>query len=150
MDRHDQCGPVRCFGLRRQLDHLAPQRRLGLPATKSENELTELAFDGSLPSGLDELCAEDATDENIILVGESIEGTLSESVERLDDETYFDAWVLPVCESGLITIEMMSELDATRSARHPATRFCTTLSSTCATSFRTEPRREYACFPHSR
>ena len=84
--------------------------KLNVPATKSENEpLTEDGRPLPLPGGLEELCAGDTTDENIILVGESVGGTLSEADERMDDETYFDAWLLPVCEGGLITIEMMSE-----------------------------------------
>ena len=84
--------------------------KLNLPATKSEGEpITEAAFDDPLPGVLEELCAEDTSTENVILVGGVVTGTLDESDDRMDDETYFDSWILPVCEGGLITIEMTSD-----------------------------------------
>lgn len=48
--------------------------------------------------------------DNLIGVGETVEGTLSEADEQFDDKTYVDAWVLLVCEPGTITIEMESEV----------------------------------------
>lgn len=56
-----------------------------------------------------ESCALWDADESTILVGQTVEGMLDESDDQLEDETYVDSWILPVCEDGPITIEMRSE-----------------------------------------
>lgn len=84
--------------------------KLEVPETKSESEpITEVAFDDPLPGVLEELCSGDTSAEDIIRVGETVSGTLSRSDERMEDETYFDAWMLPVCVGGPTTIEMNSD-----------------------------------------
>ncbi|MXX56213.1 MAG: hypothetical protein F4106_07985 [Gemmatimonadetes bacterium] len=88
--------------------------KLEVPEAKSESEsITEVALDEPRPGVLEELCRGDTSAEDLIRVGETVTGTLSRSDERMEDETYFDAWMLPVCVGGPTTIEMTSEtLDA--------------------------------------
>lgn len=87
--------------------------KVDVPETKSEDAaLTEPTVMGDASTtALDDLCAGGTTDPNLIRVGETEEGTLTEDDERLDDETYFDLWMLPVCTVGrtTIVIEMTSE-----------------------------------------
>lgn len=84
--------------------------------TALERETTALEGDRSgdppTPFSLGEFCdgSEMPSELDIILVGQAVEGTLSETDQQLEDETYFDAWVLPICEPGTITVEMKSEV----------------------------------------
>ena len=90
--------------IRSQLEDLRDQ----LDATQTVGD------DPLIPAGLREYCDDESTTSpsgvELILVGEARDGRLLETDQQLDDGTYFDEWLLPVCESGTITVEMTSEV----------------------------------------
>jgi hypothetical protein len=84
--------------------------RADLQAVMTAEE--EPSGDAPLPSLLNEICDGPAMpdDRDLISVGETVTGTLSETDEQMEDGTYFDLWVLPICESGTVTVAMESEV----------------------------------------
>ena len=66
-----------------------------------------------LAQGLEHFCDAPAAtrdpDVPIIAIGQTVNGELSEADERLDDDTYVDYWLFPVCEAGQVTVEMKSD-----------------------------------------
>ena len=92
--------------IRGQLEDIREQLEpeLGAPQAVGDDPL--------IPTSLREYCDGSTTSPSgveLILVGQTRDGTLSEADQQLDDATYFDEWLLPVCESGTITVRMMSE-----------------------------------------
>jgi len=76
-------------------------------ATLTESAITSNPSPASTP--LTDLCTENATDDNTVVVGQTVVDSLSQTDDQMEDETYFDTWILPVCEGGQIVIEMTSE-----------------------------------------
>lgn len=83
-------------------------------SVKAEENRTQVATaarrEEPTTGSLREFCDGPSTtsDDQTIMVGQSVKGELSEDDTLLEDETYVDNWVLPVCESGRITVEMKS------------------------------------------
>ncbi|MCY3703941.1 MAG: hypothetical protein OXH08_00325 [Gammaproteobacteria bacterium] len=87
--------------------------RVELQAAPTTDVEAESSRDPPIPDFLRPFCdgSEMSSELNIVLVGQTVNGALSELDEQLEeDETYFDDWILPICEPGTITVEMASDM----------------------------------------
>ena len=86
--------------------------KLELRLDSTASKPVEVASPGTSPSidRIADICAAGTADDDIILVGQTVDGELSESDMQLEDDgTYIDTWILLICEPGPITIAMTSD-----------------------------------------